>query len=588
LVVSGHTLYVGGTFVGVSSQSRTLLAAVDIPTGQVLPFDARVSGIEDRYGIPPEVAALAMVGDTLYVGGNFTQIGGQIRSSIAAIDVATGSALAWSPDTLGPRFPGFPPPVVFTIAATRDLVYVGGWFETVGGASHPNVVALDAETGRATAWNPKPNIGVYAMALRGDTLQLCGRFTTLGEWRHRAGLAAIDLSSGTLKPWNPNPDGVICTAVVTHGGQVFVSGDFLNVGGNPEPRTYLAALDTINGEVTGWDPGGANDLTTRLLVRGDTLYAGGWFTQLGGLTRKSLAAMNTTTGEITSWAPSANDAVLAMAQSGNTIYAAGIFDGVNGTTRRGLAAVDALTGALLPWNPDADLPVIESVVPTGNTVYVGGPFTQIGGERRAGLAALDAETGLATSWNPGATNWDLLDPRIMALALAGKNLYVGGSFASAGGQPRICFAEVDTATGLATDWDPGADERVWSLLADGNTLFVGGGFTRVGGIPASGLAAFTLPSSPISPPTELALGQNSPNPTPSVTVIHYALPAASSVSLSVYDLQGRKIVTVLDHESQGAGPHEVHLQVASWKAGVYLYRLDVAGRSMTRKLVVVR
>lgn len=584
--VRDDTLFVGGQFGWIGGSIRPYLAALDIHTAQLLPFNADVRGIFVDYTPTPRVSALALVGDTLYAVGNFTQIGGQVRSSIAALSVTTGAALAWAPDTLGPRYEGFPPPLVQTLAVGGGTVYVGGWFETAEGESRPFVAALSKETGRLSGWNPKPDLAVYALAVKGDSVYVGGIFSLMGDWKHRAGLAAIDLTTGAVKPWNPNPNGSSVTAVLVDRGRVFVSGGFTNIGGQPQSRNHFAALDTINGEVTDWNPGG-NGLADALLLEGDTLYAGGYFTQIDGQLRNYLAAINATTGEVTAWDPNASWPVLAMARSGNTMYVGGLFNQIGGQWRRGIAAVDATTGALTPWNPDTDYGTVQALLVSGNTVYAGGVFNQIGGQVRKSLAALDAVSGAATAWDPHPTEWDVIDPRIRAMALCDSLLIVGGSFGSIGGQPRICLAAVDTSTGLATDWDPGTDGRVWSLTVEGSTVYAGGGFTRAGGLPAAGLAAFTLRDNPAPAPVPFALAQSIPNPARSGAIIRFALPEAAPVTLSVYDIQGRRVATLLDHVLKGAGRHDVPVQAERWKPGVYLYRLEAGGRLATRKMVVV-
>src|SRR5207253_285163 len=45
-----------------------------------------------------EVRALVVIGGTAYIGGDFTAIGGQIRSYLAAIDIATGTLTSWAPN----------------------------------------------------------------------------------------------------------------------------------------------------------------------------------------------------------------------------------------------------------------------------------------------------------------------------------------------------------------------------------------------------------------------------------------------------------------------------------------------------------
>jgi hypothetical protein len=587
LLARGDTLFVGGEFEGIAGGLRSMLAAVDISTAQLLPFDAHARGVYLEYVPPPQIRVMALVGDTLYVGGTFIQIGGQPRAGLAALNAATGDALPWTPPGFGPQYDGFPPQICYALEAKGGTLYVGGSFETVGAASRPFAAALSRETGVLTDWNPRPNRPIYTMATSGDTVLAGGEFSLVDDWKHRAGLAAIDLTTETVKPWNPNPDGGICTAVAVNGDRVFVSGDFSTIGGQPQPRSRFAAIDTVNGEALDWNPG-ANSVADVLILEGDTLYAGGEFTQVGGQPRNYLAALNATTGQVTGWDPDADWPVLAMARRGGTIYVGGLFNQVGGQPRRGIAAVDAITAALEPWNPDTDNSTVDALLVNGNKLYVGGAFGQIGGQERRSLAALDLTTGTATDWHPVLTNWDVVYPRVRALAIVDSVLFVGGSFGSISGQSRTCLGAVDTSSGLATDWDPGTDGLVWSLAADGNNVYVGGGFTRAGGLPASGLAAFTVPEETVPVPVPFTLAQSFPNPARSSAVIRFALPEAAPVTLSVYDIQGRRVAMPLDHVVQPAGRHDVPVQADLWKPGVYFYRLEAGGRSATRKMLVVK
>lgn len=585
ILLHEDTLFVGGSFLGIAGVEQHMLAALNARTGELLPFNARVGGVVRDYLAPPLVAGLDLVGDTLYVAGNFTSIGGVTQSSIAAVNATTGDALAWIPPPVGPQYEDFPPRLCETVAVSGGALYIGGWFETLGGESRPFLAAVDRGTGGLLPWNPKPDLAVDLIVPHGDTVYIGGLFSLMGEWRHRAGLAAIDLTTGAVKSWNPNPNGGICTAVTVKGDRVFVSGDFTSIGGDPQPRQNLAALDTLNGEVLDWNPG-ANSLADMFLLEGDTLYAVGYFTEVGGQPRNYVAAIDATTGEVTAWNPDADSWVLTMARSGSTIFLGGIFQRVGGQRRPCLAAVDAHTGAALPWDSQVVPGVVDALLVSGNTLYVGGGFEQIGGQPRSSLAALDATTGEATPWYPEASGWGS-PTRVRALALVDSVLYVGGSFATMGGQPRICLAAVDTSTALAMAWNPGLDGLVWTMGTEGKELFVGGGFTRAGGLPAVGLAAFTIPDAPAPRPLAFAL-TSIPNPARADAVIRFTLPQAAQVCLSVFDLQGRRVARLLEEAFREAGRYDIPLQARGLKPGVYLCRLDAGGRSATRKMVFMK
>jgi len=81
-----------------------------------------------------------------------------------------------------------------------------------------------------------------------------------------------------------------------------------------------------------------------------------------------------------------------------------------------------------------------------------------------------------------------------------------------------------------------------------------------------------------APPTKLALHDNFPNPFARQTTIHYELPTAGPVRITVYDVLGRRVATLVDRE-----------QAAGWMAsGLYFARLVAGGEVRTLRLTVVR
>ena len=93
-------------------------------------------------------------------------------------------------------------------------------------------------------------------------------------------------------------------------------------------------------------------------------------------------------------------------------------------------------------------------------------------------------------------------------------------------------------------------------------------------------------------PARLAFEPNRPNPFVSGTMFAYALPAAGNVRLSIYDVRGRRVATPLDGP-QSAGRHTLRWEGrdaagATLPPGAYFARIEFAGRSEVRKIVLMR
>jgi hypothetical protein len=74
-------------------------------------------------------------------------------------------------------------------------------------------------------------------------------------------------------------------------------------------------------------------------------------------------------------------------------------------------------------------------------------------------------------------------------------------------------------------------------------------------------------------PTEFELSQNYPNPFNPSTTIRYAVPNESKVSISIFNLLGQEVATLVN-DVQPAGYHEVNFNASELSSGVYLYRIN--------------
>ncbi len=94
-------------------------------------------------------------------------------------------------------------------------------------------------------------------------------------------------------------------------------------------------------------------------------------------------------------------------------------------------------------------------------------------------------------------------------------------------------------------------------------------------------------------PTEFALNQNYPNPFNPTTTISYTLPEASHVTLTIYNVLGQKVRTLVNNKLATAGTHvqkwdgrdELGHKVAS---GIYFYKLEANKFSAIKKMILMK
>jgi len=100
------------------------------------------------------------------------------------------------------------------------------------------------------------------------------------------------------------------------------------------------------------------------------------------------------------------------------------------------------------------------------------------------------------------------------------------------------------------------------------------------------------PLAGVQAPRALSLGQNAPNPFNPSTRIPFLIPSAGRVEVVIFDVNGARVRTLLNDQRK-AGYSEVHWDGRNdggspVSSGVYFCRLNAAGQSLTRKIVLVR
>lgn len=93
--------------------------------------------------------------------------------------------------------------------------------------------------------------------------------------------------------------------------------------------------------------------------------------------------------------------------------------------------------------------------------------------------------------------------------------------------------------------------------------------------------------SPPVPPPSFTLSQNYPNPFNPTTTVAYSVPVRSNIRLTVYDILGRRIRTLVDG-MQSPGEHRLTLDSTGLASGTYLLVLETPQGVLTSKIALIK
>lgn len=88
-------------------------------------------------------------------------------------------------------------------------------------------------------------------------------------------------------------------------------------------------------------------------------------------------------------------------------------------------------------------------------------------------------------------------------------------------------------------------------------------------------------------PNELKLDQNYPNPFNPSTTIKFSIPNRAKIQLEVFDLLGRKVSGILN-EVRSAGQYSIDFDASQLSSGLYIYRLQVGNKVLTKKMTLIK
>ena len=404
------------------------------------------------------VWAQAIVGNTVYVGGNFTSArpaGSALgtnevpRSNFLAYDLTTGELITSVQLDANAQ--------VRSLAVSPDgtRLYVGGDFTTFGGQPRSRLAAVNTATNTLVA-GFAPNVGyhVYGVSATNSTVYIGGAFLAVGT-QARSRLAAFT-SSGTLLSWAPSASDqtVWDVQVSPDGTRVALAGQFENLNGTTTFGRGFAVVDGVTGATLAFPAtdvirnGGPDGGITTLASDGQYVYGGGYtFGRAAGVLEGTFAA-DWTTGAIV-WIADCHGDTYSVFPSGDVLYAAshahycGNIGGFGqpdtwewyrataySRAAAGVVATERLGYSDLAGQPRPDLlnffPTINAGTftgqdqgawsVTGNDRYVlfAGEFTSVNGTSQQGLVRFQRRAEATNKQGPSAVQHHLPGPGPLA------------------------------------------------------------------------------------------------------------------------------------------------------------------------------
>lgn len=294
------------------------------------------------------VNALYFKSDTLFIGGNFSNIMGQPRSNLAAIKSqnTADSLLGLNLSVSGGKA------CVWTLNGRLDKLFIGGSFNSVLGQKRVNFAEYSISNQQITNKQLDSDDDIFTISNSDSKIYLGGAFQYM-KILIKKNLFEYDLLTDEVTEWIPPVINDKVNSIIIRDSILYLAGAFTGLIGNGGIiRSYAAAINRTTKSVTAWNPEPNDQVFTQYVIN-NRIYLGGAFTYIGGIVRSKLASFDLGTGQITNLSSNFNGNVYKITSNDNMLYVAGEFSDIDNKSRTGVARYDLGTGSLDGnWRPD--------------------------------------------------------------------------------------------------------------------------------------------------------------------------------------------------------------------------------------------
>jgi hypothetical protein len=321
VAVKGADVYVGGQFQSTGGVVTHAIARWNVMSQTWSSLGSGLAGCEAFLCYLPSVNSILIVGDDVYVGGNFNSAGGIAVHGIARWNIidkhwhALGSGMGCSTPLCAPQ--------VLTMVFDGSCVIVGGSFSSAGGVTASNLAQWCGSSWSNVVWNDgtdhivQTNKSVDALAYDSSlgVLYVGGAFTAPVPYVFWMGYR-----DGVYPIANENLNGAV-NAIALQGSAIYVGGEFTSASG-VAAASYVARQSGSNFHWTAVGSGFDGPVRA-LAIQGHSLVAGGDFLNSGAIGVTHVAKFNGS-----AWSPlgsGTDGSIYGLAADNNFIYVGGGF-----------------------------------------------------------------------------------------------------------------------------------------------------------------------------------------------------------------------------------------------------------------------
>jgi N-acetylneuraminic acid mutarotase len=338
-------------------------------------------------GLNLRVRAIALAGDSLYIGGRFTETGDDSVTDLGRVtryDIASSTWHALPNQGLNEE--------VTTLAVMDGDLYAGGGFtQTVDTVVSDLGYVAHYDSGVGT-WNALSNQGlddfIFALAVASDNLYIGGLFSQTGDGSvsNLGHIARYDTTTGIWHALSNQGLNGNVYMVATAGSDVYAGGGFSQTGdGAVANLGHIARYNTVSNTWHALSNQGLNDSVLTLAVVGNDLYVGGAFDQTADGSVSNLGHIARYDTAADTWQPlpnhGLNDSVFALAVAGTDLYVGGAFDQTEDglvTNLGNIARYDTVSDTWQPLPNQGLNSWVYVLAPVDSDLYVAGEFSQVG------------------------------------------------------------------------------------------------------------------------------------------------------------------------------------------------------------------